>query len=414
MTTIVKLPGMDVEIRYPRAKLPTHRGKELSIDDFRIFYTCIHHVKLSEEEFKGIIGVKLGMPGTWIPVTVTKLGNSDYPWTKEIAKLVEQREDWKQELLLRIAMLHDEWTTSVKKEKEEAAERAKLNLKYMRLPRLFIADNEKKTLSQDEVQEVYAGMCWYEFERKTLETHELKTLSRLLAGVKDIEQKGNFLPWLTKFIQGANDPFTVEVRRVATLNKESLLRKVDTVCQNHLYPNLLEGYQVAGMTRFQPSTSISGPGITESPAQGPAPTEPPVPPDIRPVPGSLSTVSHPQFQFSNPEEYEQDFIPDQLPQGFQNPSQYAGLYGQEAPIDRGHLAASETKTPISSSSGRSASPTRAETKRQEEDEKARRKTTKRGSEKKTDEDAGKKSGDRRQKKADKAKDQANKGHRPRP
>lgn len=166
--------------------------------------------------------------------------------------------------------------------------------------------------------------------------------------------------------------------------------------------------------------------VTESPAQGPAPTEPPVPPgyrnvgsaygpaDIRPVPGSLSTVSHPRFQFSNPEEHEQDFIPGQLPQGFQNQSQYAGLYGQEAPIDRGNLAASEGKTPISSSSGRSASPTRAETKRQEEDEKARRKTTKRGSDKKTDEDAGKESGDRHQKKADKAKDQAKKGHRPRP
>lgn len=102
-------------------------------------------------------------------------------------------------------------------------------------------------------------MCWYEFERKTLETHELKTLSRLLAGVKDIEQKGNFLPWVTKFIQGANDPFTVGARRVATLNRESLLRKVDTVWQRHLHPNLPEGYQVARMTRFQPSTSISGP-----------------------------------------------------------------------------------------------------------------------------------------------------------
>lgn len=112
---------MDVEIRYPRGRLPTHRGRELSIDNFRIFYTCIHHIKLSEKEFKGIIGVKLGMPGTWIPVTVTKLSDSDNPWTKEIAKLVEQQEDWKQELLLRIALLHNKWTTSVKKEKEEAA-----------------------------------------------------------------------------------------------------------------------------------------------------------------------------------------------------------------------------------------------------------------------------------------------------
>ena len=95
-----------------------HEGKELSVDDFRMFYTCINHAKrddgspLTKEEFRGIIGIKLGKPGTAIPIPVNKLGDPKYPWSKEIAKSVE-RDEWKQELLLRVALLQLEWTESI-------------------------------------------------------------------------------------------------------------------------------------------------------------------------------------------------------------------------------------------------------------------------------------------------------------
>ncbi|KAL9138713.1 MAG: hypothetical protein Q9175_000068 [Cornicularia normoerica] len=137
------------------------------------------------------------------------------------------------------------------------------------------------------------------------------------------------------------------------------------------------------------------------------------PPDIRPVAGNLSTISHPPSQVSNPE-YEQDFIPCQLPQSSQAQSQNAGFHELQTPVSRENLASSEGETPISSSSGRSASPTRAGRNRQEEDERARRQTAKGRRERKVDNDDGKKLNDTRQKKADKAKDPAEKGHRSRP
>ena len=118
MSEILRLSGKDVEIRYPKGKLPKHEGKELSIDDLRIFYTCINHAKrddgspLSNEELRGIIGIKLGKPGTAIPITVTKFGDPKSPWSKELAKSVE-RDEWKQELLLRVALLQFEWTERI-------------------------------------------------------------------------------------------------------------------------------------------------------------------------------------------------------------------------------------------------------------------------------------------------------------
>lgn len=105
---------MDIEIRYRRGYLPKHERKELSIDDLRNFFAFIHHATRddgfpsSEEEFRGIIRVKLEKPDTSIPVPINKLRNRDYEWTKVIAKLVE-RKDWIMELLLRIAMYHAEW-----------------------------------------------------------------------------------------------------------------------------------------------------------------------------------------------------------------------------------------------------------------------------------------------------------------
>lgn len=107
--------------------------------------------------------------------------------------------------------------------------REELNLKNLRLPRLVIGPGEKKTLSGDEEQEIYAGMCWYEFERKRLERRDLRILSGLLAGGRDVEHFRTFSTFVTEFINGADDRFTVEVRRAATLNKESLLRRVDAV-----------------------------------------------------------------------------------------------------------------------------------------------------------------------------------------
>lgn len=127
----------------------------------------------------------------------------------------------------------------------------KLNLKNMRLPRLAL-----KTLSEDEVEEIYAGMCWYEYEGKTLETSELRTLSSLLAGMEETFR--NMPKWLDNFIKGADDPFTVEVRRVATLRKESLLQKVHAVWRNHLNPGLPRGYDMAKTMWSQQSVSTSG------------------------------------------------------------------------------------------------------------------------------------------------------------
>lgn len=119
MTTVVHLPGADVEINYPRGRLPKHDGRELTIDDLRIFYTCIHHVKddngqpLSDKVLRGIVGVKLQRPDTGIPIVVEKFRNPDYPWTKVIAELVET-EDWRQELLLRIPLLYEELPAGLK------------------------------------------------------------------------------------------------------------------------------------------------------------------------------------------------------------------------------------------------------------------------------------------------------------
>ena len=135
----------------------------------------------------------------------------------------------------------------------------KINLKpYEYLPFLVLEHGAKSTrLREVQVQEIYAGMCWYEFEGKTLDKPDQRILTALLGGVKDVEHFRNFPRWVTSFIQGDNDSFTVEVRRAATLNKDALLRKVDDVWQHHLHPNQPIGYEVAGLMRARPSVSDS-------------------------------------------------------------------------------------------------------------------------------------------------------------
>lgn len=107
------------------------------------------------------------------------------------------------------------------------------------------------------------------------------------------------------------------------------------------------------------------------------------------------------------------------PQGSLSPSEDLGLYRQQTTVNRISPAPGERGLSISSlepdsSSGRSASPTRAETKRKKDDEKARRSTAKGNSKKKADEGAKKKSGDSRQREAHRAKDKAKKGRYTRP
>ena len=342
------------------------------------------------------------------------------------------------------------------------SQQMKLNLKNSSLPRLVIGPGPRKRLSEDEVQEIYVGMCLYEFEGRTLEREELRTLTALLAGVKDIKSFRNFPQFVSKFIEGADDAFTVEVRRLATINKEPLLRKVDAVWRRHLKPPLelpnSPGYAYAGTAYDPPDMRPVGGGPStasylsspNSPySSRPAPYGTPIqpgyanvgsaygPPDIRPVSGSQSTISNPAFPFSNPEyeqgfasgqppqsfegygspdtqpvgggqstisnppfpfsnpEYEQGFAPGQPLQNFETQFQHVGLQDQpQTPGSRGLLALNKEKTPISSSSGRSASPQQAETKRQKENEKARRKPTKRDGEMKSDKQAKKKSGGR--------------------
>lgn len=128
------------------------------------------------------------------------------------------------------------------------------------LPKLVIIyGHEQIQFSDAEIQEIYAGMCWYECERKKLGTDELRTLFGLLAGVEGMETFTKLPPFVIKFIQGDNDPFTDEVRRAATFNKESLLRKVDAVWQNHLHPTLPRGDEAAGTMWSQASISTPDP-----------------------------------------------------------------------------------------------------------------------------------------------------------
>lgn len=115
----LRLPGADVEIVPPNGHLPLHKGKELSIDDLRIFYTCINHIQrddgrpLSDEELKGIVEVKLEMPIGWIPAAVAGLRDPKNKWSIQMAKTVV-REEWLMEMKLRAAVLYQEWTDRIK------------------------------------------------------------------------------------------------------------------------------------------------------------------------------------------------------------------------------------------------------------------------------------------------------------
>lgn len=74
----------------------------------------------------------------------------------------------------------------------------------------------------------YVGACWYEYQGKRLDQSELQMLIGDLAG-----GHVNRIPsFALDFLNGFNSRLTVDVRRVAELRKEELLRKIDEVWRN--------------------------------------------------------------------------------------------------------------------------------------------------------------------------------------
>lgn len=146
--------------------------------------------------------------------------------------------------------------------------------------------------------------------------------------------------------------------------------------------------------------------------------QPPIPRSRPTQTGFIVPQVHPPAYGLAP--HGEDVVMGHWPQASPRQSQNLALHGQQAPVSKESPAPSFRELSISSSergssSGRSASPGRAERKRQEEDEKARRGTAKGDSKKRgADEGAKKKSGDSRQKEADTAKDKARKGRHTRP
>ena len=93
----------------------------------------------------------------------------------------------------------------------------------------------------------------YEYEGKKLQRHELLILTGLLISVRDIKQIKNFPEFVTRFIQAADDPLTVEVRRKAISRKEALLPVVQKVWHGYVHRDQPRGLEAEGRMGSQQS-----------------------------------------------------------------------------------------------------------------------------------------------------------------
>ena len=121
------------------------------------------------------------------------------------------------------------------------------------LPRI---DNTKVTKTQ--LLDIYAATCLYEYK---IRGGELQELLGDLIGSKALSRQPRIVE---KFITGAQDQFTLEVKRAAERNKESLLGRVGAACQRYTPSQStsvvsLRPLRAEESTQSRPSSSVSAP-----------------------------------------------------------------------------------------------------------------------------------------------------------